>query len=111
MSAPPFSSDMCAASPHSGTSTIEIGERPSRNLLCFGGVVLGVLGFNANKEAVLAGKRKLRRVENRMVRLREPVQSSMLSTAPNEAPSTINSNVIGINAGQLSGGRPPIFQR
>src|ERR1700733_12888034 len=49
---------------------LELREEGSRPL----GIELGIRGLDQEKELVLAGKLEARRVEDRMIRLREPVE-------------------------------------
>ena len=78
-------------------------RKPPRRL----GVELRVGRLDAEEEAVAAGQREARHVENRMVRHRQPVQRQHPEHGGERGDEDRHSNVIGMNAGQLLNGRPP----
>jgi hypothetical protein len=87
----------------SGTDALEERRR-------FCGVILRIFGFDTQKEAIQRSALKSRRIEDRVIQQWISPQIAINpKTALYAAPSTIPSKVIGMNAGQLKNGRPPMF--
>src|SRR4051794_22713882 len=95
---------------HLGTSITARGCSDSRKCRVSSSLNLGSVDSMHRKNLSRLAKLKLGTLNSGWYGVGRPLRINMPSTAERTAPRIVISNVIGINAGQLLGGRPPTFQ-